>query len=272
MRWIWIPAFLVMLIATFAGCAGRDSAPKSGQPNSSGGGSQRPPGMNGPRGRLTVAEYRAILREYKQLRPLQQRQGDPAAFAAGRRACAELRNPDTLLVARVRADCNNAISFFVALNGLESAGTDCTSGSQRDRIVCGRSRYSRMAQAIRATTDGGTAINSELRRRAIGGLCADSIGMTPPQVAAYRRAEQAAKDAVDAIAVADAVGFERAQNELADALDAGAGGGDPLAGIERASPPSAPKRAQPRSAPRPRTPKPKTKPLPRVPDDSGIKA
>lgn len=272
MRWIWVPASLVMLIAALAGCGGHDSAPKSGQAKGGGGASQRPGGANGPRGRLSVAEYRAILREYKNLRPLQQRQDDPAALAAGRRACAELRNPATLLVARVRADCNNAISFFIALHGLESAGTDCTSGSQRDRIVCGRARYSRMAQAIRTTTDGGTAINSELRRRAIGGLCAESIGMTRSQVAAYRSAEQAAKDAVDAIAVADALGFERAQNELAAALDAGASGGDPLTGIERGCRPSTRTPAQPRSAPPPRTRKPKPKPLPRVPDDSGIKA
>jgi hypothetical protein len=275
MRWIWLPASLVVLIAVLAGCGGHDNARKqatqTGTGPSSAGSPQGPGRAGGRRGGLSAAEYRVIVREYTKLKPLQQRRDDPAALTAGRRACAELRSPNTLLVARVRADCNNAIVFFIALNQLERAGSDCTAGSQRDRIVCGRDRYSRMAAAIRTTTDGGLAINAELQRRGITGLCADSIGMTPAQVASYRRAQQAAKDAVDAIGVADALGFERAQNELADALDAGATG-DPLAGIIRGCRPAAATPSTPRPAPRKPTPKSKPKPLPSVPDGGGIKA
>jgi hypothetical protein len=268
MRWVWLPASLVVLVAVLAGCGGHAGPHKAATTGTGPGSTGAPQHRAGaPHGRLSPAEYRAILREYKELRPLQQRNDDAAALAAGRRACAGLHSPDTVLVARVRADCNNAISFFVALHQLEQAGTDCTSGSERDRIVCGRDRYSRMAAAIRTTTAGGTAINDELKRRAISGLCADSIGMTPAQVASYRQAEQAARDAVDAIAVADALGFERAQNELADALDAGASG-DPLTGIEQGCRPQAAKPAQPRTTPR-STPKPRPRPLPRVPNQGG---
>jgi len=271
MRWVWLPASLLLVVAALAGCGGggsHKSASTATGAQGGGGSAQRPNGGGGPTGRLTLAEYRAIVREYRRLRPLQQSQGGPAEIARGRRACAELRDPSTELVARVRADCDNAITFFLALHALEQAGTDCTSGSQRDRIVCGRDRYSQMAQAIHATTNGGTALNDELQRRRITGLCADSIGMTPAQVASYRQAETAAQDAVDAISVADAAGFARAQDELASALDAGSSG-DPLTGIVRACrPPS----AKPAPAPRRKTPKPKTKPLPRVPDGSGIKA
>ena len=271
MRWIWVPACLLLAVAALSGCGGgsshKSTSTKTGA-QGGGGAAQQPNAAGGPTGRLTLAEYRAIVREYRRLRPLQQRQNDAAAIARGRGACAELRDPNTELVARVRADCDNAISFFLALRALEQAGTDCTSGSQRDRIVCGRDRYSQMAQAIRATTNGGTALNAELQRRDITGLCANSIGMTPAQVASYRQAEAAAQDAVDAISVADAAGFSRAQDELASALDAGASG-DPLTGIVRGCrPPSA--KAPP--ARRRKTPKPKAKPLPRVPDGSGIKA
>ena len=259
MRWVWLPASLLVVIA-LTGCGGDDRAPKP------------PDRIVKTDGHLTVAEYRAIVAEYRKLRPLQERSDDSGRLTQGRRACEELRKPRTRLVARVRDDCNNAIVFFLALRKLERAADECTSGSERDRIVCGRARYARMADAIRDTTNGGTAINAELNRRAIDGLCADSIGMTTYQVAQYRRAEHAARDAVDAISVADAVGFARAQSELADALDAGASG-DPLRGIVRACRPPGVKAPKPKATPRKRsTPKPKPKPLPQVPDGGGVKA
>lgn len=255
MRWIWLPAALLIFVA---GCGG-DNEPQPSPPQKT-------------TGHLSVAEYRAIVSEYRKLRPLQQGSDDATRLARSRRACADLRKPRTQLIARVRADCNNAISFFIALRNLEQAATDCTSGSERDRIVCGRQRYARMEIAIRTTTAGGVAINAELKRRGIVGLCASSIGMTPSQVAAYRTAESAARDAVDAISVADAAGFGRAQDELADALDAGSLG-DPLEGIVRGCRPPGLKPAKPRTTPRPAPkPKPKPKPLPKEPDDSGVKA
>ena len=267
------------IVVGLASCGGggdhksASTARTSPAPNAGGGGGRAP--TPAPQGRLTPAEYRAIVTEYRRLQPLQQRSDSPQALAQGRRACAALQNPNTLLVIRVRTDCTNAITFFIALNNLEQAGSDCT-GSERDRIICGRNRYDKMAKAIRTTTAGGVAINSELSRRRITGLCADSIGMTQAQVASYQQAEQAARDAVDAISVADAFGFERAQNELADALDAGAQG-DPLSGIEKACKPASAPPAQP--APQPKTPqakpkpKQKSKPLPKIPDsEGGIKA
>jgi hypothetical protein len=264
-------AALTLLIAA-SGCGG-------------GSGHRSAPAANAPEGRLSPAEYRAILREYRQLRPLQQSHGDGAALQRGRRACAALRKPGTELVARVRKDCDNAIWFFQSLNGLEQAGSNCTSGSTRDQVDCARAHYSRMAAAIRATREGGVAINSELRRRRITGLCADSIGMTSSQVAAYRSAEQAARDAVDAIAAGDPLGFEQATNTLTNALDAG-GGGDPLTGIEQGCRPRAAQPAPQRTTPTPTTPAPtqtapspapkskpkhKHKPLPQLPG-GGINA
>jgi hypothetical protein len=261
------------MAAALAGCGGHDRAPAAAETGTGAGGAAPRQGSRPgePRGHLTVAEYRAIVTEYRKLRPLQKGNEDAAAIQRGRQVCAQLKTPRTVLVGRVRADCDNAISFFAALSDLEKAGTECTSGSERDRIVCGRDRYSTMADAIQITTDGGRAINSELERRGIRGLCAESIGMTPSQVGAYRRAEQAARDAVDSISVADATGFERAQGELADALDSGASG-DPLAGIIRGCRPPSAKPAKPRATPPAPAPKPRKKRLPRVPSDGGINA
>jgi hypothetical protein len=76
------------------------------------------------------------------------------------------------------------------------------------------------------------AINAELKRRGIEGLCARSIGITQQQIEAYRQAEQAARDGVDALAAADSAGLQRATQELEQALGSGAGD-DPLVGIER---------------------------------------
>src|SRR3954452_21466752 len=75
----------------------------------------------------------------------------------------------------------------------------------------------------------------------------------PSQLALYRRAEQAARDGADALNVGDALGVQRATQELTDALTGGSSD-DPLVGIERGC----------RTA--------KTKPLPRVPRGGGINA
>ena len=268
MRWI---AALMLLSIGLTGCG--HSSPRHTAQTGTGALHGH---LSGPQGHLSPAEYKAIVREYRELRPLQQSQADAASLAQGRQACARLRSPDTLLVVLVRQDCHTAIAFFQTYQALGDAGAGCTNSSQRDRLLCARNRYSRMAGAIRQTTQGGIALNAELRRRGIGGLCAASIGMTSGQVASYRSAEQAARDAVDAISVGDPLGFEQASNQLTVALDAGSAG-DPLAGIvSGCKPPAA--RPQPKRTPGqqpPTTPQPRPapgKPLPQIPDNGGINA
>jgi hypothetical protein len=204
-----------------------------------------PPAKAGPpqqRGaQLSSAEYRAIVREYRRLRPLQQGGSGADALAHGRAACSELRSPATRLVRRVQTDCFNALVFFRALRAMENAGQGCGTGSTRDRIGCVRNRYLAMADAIASTRSGALAINRELRRRDITGLCARSIGITSQQVQAYVRAEQAARDAADAAAGGDPLAFQQATQALTDALSAGSSGPEPLQGIVRACRPGAPK-------------------------------
>jgi hypothetical protein len=243
-RWI----ALVLLIA-LAGCAhdsGKQPARTNREPQ------PRDP-ANEPYGRLSPSEKDAIVREYRLLKPLEKGDDGPAALARGRRVCAALTEPQTTLVARVRADCRNAIRFFGSLRGLERAGDECGAGSQRDRLVCVRERYLSLAQAIDVTRSGAAAINDELRKRGISGLCARSIGITEPQLDSYRRAERAARAGADALAVGDSLGLQRATNELTDALTEGSSD-DPLRGIERGC----------RTSGR--------KPLPRVPSEGGINA
>jgi hypothetical protein len=238
--WLAMPALLLGLAA----CGRSDDQQEQIQP-----------GPPAPRhGQLSVAEYRVIVGEYRRLRPLRDGRDDPGAIARGRRACADLTKPGTALITRVRADCDNAMTFFEALRDVEQAASDCTLGSQLDRIGCVHDRYERMADAIRATNDGGVAINAELRRRDITGLCARSIGITEPQLAAYRSAEDAAHRAADAAGAGDPGAFQQATLDLTNSLAAGSSGADPLKGIERACRPSAGRR-----------------PLPRVPD-GGINA
>jgi hypothetical protein len=244
----WLAAVAIAICV--AGCARGSGEPGATTRTSP----SPPPSASGPHGRLSPAEYRAIVREYRELKPVQQGYDDPAALDHGRRVCAALRQPPTQLVELVRADCQNAISFFIALRGVEHTGTDCAVGAQSERLACAHGRYVAMAQAIRITSAGAAAINDELQRRGITGLCAQSIGITQPQLDAYRRAEQAARDGADAIAVGDGRGLERAASELSDALASG-GSNDSLRGIERGCRIKA-----------------KRKALPRVPDDNGINA
>jgi hypothetical protein len=208
---------------------------------------------NEPYGRLSPTEKRTIVREYRALKPLSEGSESASELDRGRRACQDMTQPGTALVARVRTDCNNAIQFFGALRGLEHAGDDCGGASERDRLLCVRDRLVAVAHAIATTSSGASAINDELRRRGITGLCARSIGITEPQLAAYRRAELAARRGVDALTVGDADGLERATSDLTDALGAG-GSDDPLRGIERGCKTSG------------------RKPLPRVPTGDSINA
>jgi hypothetical protein len=240
---------LVLFALVIAGCSDDD---KEQAPAPTKADSRSSDPANEPYGRLSLAEYRAIVREYRNLQPLQNGGGDPESLRKGREVCTALRQPTTELVARVRADCNNAIDFFGALGDLEQASNDCSQDSQRDRLVCARNRYLAMAKAIRNTATDAERINNELRARGITGLCARSIGITEPQLQSYRRAEVAARAGANAIAVGDTASFDQASRALSDALTSGSSD-DPLAGIERGC-----QKAKP-------------KPLPRVPGD-GVSA
>jgi hypothetical protein len=223
-------AAVALSLIALAGCA-KDS-PDKPAPKKTPGPSQLSDPANEPFGRLSPAEKRVIVREYRELKPLSQGHDSQTELDRGRRACQELTQPGTALVALVRADCDNAIRFFSDLRDLEHAGSECGGGSLRDRLECVRERLLAIARAINRTTSGASAINVELRRRGITGLCARSIGITEPQLASYRRAELAARRGADAVTVGDAVGLEQATNDLTDALSEN-GGGDPLRGIER---------------------------------------
>jgi hypothetical protein len=245
------PLALALSFVALAGC-GHGAADKQQPPKTTPGPQLSDP-ANEPFGRLSPSEKRTIVREYRELEPLSQGEDSPAEIERGRRACAAMTQPGTALVARVRADCDNAIEFFTALRGLEHAGDDCGGGSERDRLECVRERLLAIARAISRTSSGAIAINRELRRRGISGLCARSIGITDPQLASYRRAELAARRGADALTVGDAAGVQRATGDLTDALSEG-GGSDPLRGIERGCRTS------------------KRKPLPRVPSGGGVNA
>lgn len=241
-------SILVLLALALAGCFGDDE--QKGQPAPTQTESRSSDPANEPYGRLSAAEYRAIVREYRELEPLQGGTDDPESLRKGREACGRLREPTTELVVRVRADCNNALAFFAALSDLEQASSECVQDSQEDRLNCARDRYLAMAKAIRNTASDAKKINDELSHRGIRGLCARSIGITESQLASYRRAAVAARAGAAAIAVGDSASFDQAARALSDALTSGSSD-DPLTGIERGC-----QQAQP-------------KPLPRVPDEGG---
>jgi len=242
---------VLLLALALAGCFGNDDK-QAPAPTKTESRSSDP--ANEPYGRLSAAEYRAIVREYRELEPLQNGSADPQLLRDGREACDRLRQPTTELVVRVRADCNNALTFFAALSDLEAASSECTQDTQKDRLTCARDRYLEMAKAIRNTASDAERINQELRSRGITGLCARSIGITDSQLASYRRAAVAARAGAAAIAVGDSASFDQATRALSDALTSGSSD-DPLRGIEQGC-----QKAQP-------------KPLPRVPDEgNGISA
>jgi len=203
-----------------------------------------------PLGHLSRAEYAAIVKEYARLKPLQSASAAQGAIRRAVGACSARGNPDTRLMTLVRKDCVNALGFFAALAAVESAPDDAA-------------RYETLSLRIHDTILNAQLINSELRRRRIGGLCARSIGITPAQLGAMGVVATAAGDAGAAAAAGDSAGFLLAQHRLTDAL-ANEPGGDPLAGIRRGCRMSAARRA-----PAPRTrgtkPQPHRHQRPRIP-------
>src|SRR5436190_2862 len=121
---------------------------------------------------------------------------------------------NTQLMALVRRDCLNALLFFAALRQVE---LEPDNGAH----------YEQLASAIRATVANAELINAELRRRGIGGVCAQSIGIPPAQVSAENAAAGAAVSAGHAADNGDVQAFLLAQHRLADAL-AREPSGDPL--------------------------------------------
>jgi hypothetical protein len=226
-------------IAALAGCGhGGHHAPS------------RPARDAEPFGHLSRAEYAAIVKEYARLKPLQSATDVQGAIRRSLGACGAGVNPNTRLMTLVRKDCVNALGFFAALAAVESAP---------DRA----GPYEALSLRIHDTIVNAQLINSELRRRRIGGLCARSIGITPAQIRAMGVAATAAGDAGAAAAAGDTAAFLLAQHRLTDAL-ANEPGGDPLTGIRHGCRTSAARRAT-----APRTPRAKPKPhrhqRPRVP-------
>jgi hypothetical protein len=240
------------LLIVLAGCAGHSDQSPAPKPAPAPHQPQPRDPANEPYGRLSPSEKRAIVREYRLLQPLQNGDSSQAALDRGTRVCQALTDPQTTLVARVRSDCLNAVKFFAAMGALDRVGHDCN--ALRDYPTCEQARFESMAKALRQTGSGASAINDELRRRGITGLCANSIGITQPQLQTYRRAEQAARNAANALATGNAPGFQNATEALTRALGANSSGGDPLSGIRRGCATSKPR------------------PLPKIPTPGGINA
>jgi hypothetical protein len=249
---LWLGLALLIALAGCAGHSKKHSPSTTHTPQQQRSQPQPRDPRNEPFGRLSPSEKRAIVRAYKRLKPLQNGDDSDAALARGRRVCAQLTGPDTTLVARVRADCRNAIGFFSSLRALDAVPHDCD--AQREYPTCEQARFLAMAKALGATTSGAAALNDELRQRGIGGLCARSIGIAQAQLDSLRHAQQAARDAAAALAAGDALGYKDSTDQLTKALDASASNDDPLGGIVRGCPTSKPK------------------PLPRVPTQHGINA
>lgn len=205
-----------------------------------------------PFGRLSAAEYTAIVRQYTELKPLQRTNSVPQAVQRARGACTATGQPNTRLMTLVRKDCLNALVYFTALAAVEADPTRPQG-------------YAQLSVAIHATVANAESIDAELHRRRIHGLCAQSIGITQAQVRSMNAAALAASEAGDAAGAGDSAGFLIAQHRLTQAL-ATEPGGDPLVGIKRACPhgsvaPKATPRGTPRKQPHLR-PKPRARPLP----------
>jgi hypothetical protein len=221
-------ACVIALLAALAGC-GHSSSQRSAA------GPPPAPRDPAPQGRLSAAEYSAIVGEYSLLKPFRTNDNVPDASRRARAACGQTR-PNTHLMVLVRRDCLNALLFFAALRQIEAEPYN-------------GAHYQQLASAIRATVANAELINAELRRRGIGGVCAQSIGIPQAQVSAENAAARAAPDGAHAADNGDVHAFLLAQHRLADAL-AREPGGDPLTGIKRTCPHHAPRSPAPHAPPR----------------------
>lgn len=184
-------------------------------------------------GGLSLKEKRTIVHEYRVLASVRKHIDEPGSLERARRACAAVIRPRTLLISEVREDCDNTLYYWRALRRLGNVGTECTTGVPVDRASCVSEAYNVVRITLEQSIGGTERLNRELLRRGITGLCARSIGTTDAQDISSQRVMNAARDASNAVATGNRAAFQRANDDLQDALNALAGGEDPLRGIER---------------------------------------
>ena len=231
----------ILSLLLLAGCGHSHAKQAARHPPSAGTArKQAVPRDREPHGLLSAAEYRSIVLEYTLLKPLQSSNADPGITGKARVACGAAAHPNTRLMELVQKDCLNAIDFFATIRGVENAVTVCAQGDAPVRDRCFSDRYGELANSMRATVTNALAINKELKRRGIGGVCARSIGIPRAQVVSMTAAAVAAEAASQAATNQDDAGFLRAQHLLSQAL-ARQPTADPLAGIKKSCPHEGPK-------------------------------
>lgn len=252
---------LVALALCVGGCGGGKHAAKA---PASGPQQQQAPGAagrtTGPHGHLSDQEYRAIVREYRRFDALRSQLSGANPGSRALRAvaavCVAVARPPTVLVGLVSQDCRNAVRYRDNTGDLERASQKCQRGPRAKVPDCAARAYVAFAAGVRKTLATARAINAELAKRGIGGVCQTSIGISPAAIARLMTEAEAADNAASALRAGDGSAFDAATQLLQQALLAESDQGDPLPGIVHACPhATAPKPAPKQSAPKKANPR-----------------
>ncbi len=114
----------------------------------------------------------------------------------------------------VRLDCRNGIHYFATLAGIQTADSECQRPSTTLIERCLAARYSQLGSALRRQAEDGLALNQELARRHITGLCALSIGIRDQDERALVTASEAATAAGEALDNGNEAAFRRLSGDL----------------------------------------------------------
>lgn len=178
-----------------------------------------------PKGKLTSAEYKAMVAATKRLDPLHNPKNLRRAIHKARPACAELTVPTELIRAE-HAACGQVFRVLTALEALESRNAECTQAARAGDISCFSDLFRTIGRSSRVANLRDAAVSAATRRRGLKGACAKELATSSSDRRQTAAITHDALSAAHALEARDQAAFQRASARLkTDLQTIGSGGG-----------------------------------------------
>src|SRR3954451_7086643 len=134
------------------------------------------PSPAAPRGKLSAAEYAALIRISRQSDALDHLKGAKLVRGFGQICAAFARAPRTQLLKADGRLCVRGKRFVQALRAFVTQQRGCKAAAAAGDISCFAELFSRVARTTRVTLVSSRQVNAELARRGLSGTCAKGVG------------------------------------------------------------------------------------------------
>jgi len=177
------------------------------------------PKADGPRGKLSPAEYAQIHAAALQLTKLTKAPDLARAIKAAAPACDKV-TAQTALAQSFHVTCVQAFKVFTRLSEVKTRKAECDRAAQAGDVSCYSNIFRAIGRAANVSRARERALNAELARRGIKGRCRDELGSSRKDLAAE---SAIGRDAIAAAHAAEARNGGRFQAAV-NRLDADFGG------------------------------------------------